>query len=228
MFEVCARVRVNRRALRFEYSRVELLPADVMKRSLSRRYFLMGALSAGTALAVLRPAAARTLAPSLLERARQELHRVGDAIERRDVVGIADYSQPSSRPRFHLVEMASGAVSSYLVAHGRGSDPDHSGWLQRFSNAPGSNASSQGAYLTSDHYTGKHGRSMRLVGLDPTNSNALTRAIVVHGAWYANPSVLREHGQLGRSEGCFAFAESQVDDILQRLGPGRLLLSTRL
>jgi hypothetical protein len=124
--------------------------------------------------------------------------------------------------------MESGSITSFLVSHGRGSDPDHSGWLQRFSNAPGSNASSRGAYLTGEHYTGKHGRSMRLIGLDPTNNNAEKRAIVVHGAWYVHPAMIREHGQLGRSEGCFAFAESEVDVILQRLGPGRLLLSSRL
>src|SRR3546814_7041698 len=77
-----------------------------------------------------------------------------------------------------------------------------------FSNDFGSNATSNGAYLTGDYYTGKHGRSMRLQGMDPTNCHAEARAIVVHGAWYVGPEMIREHGKLGRSEGCFAFAES--------------------
>jgi hypothetical protein len=40
--------------------------------------------------------------------------------------------------------------------------------------------------------------------------------------------MVRERGVLGRSQGCFAFAESDLDTILTRLGPGRLLVSTKL
>ena len=69
---------------------------------------------------------------------------------------------------------------------------------------------------------------MRLVGLDSTNNNAEKRAIVVHGAWYVSPEMLGLHGRLGRSEGCFAFSQDDVDTILARLGPGRLLLATKL
>ncbi|HEY5808773.1 MAG TPA: murein L,D-transpeptidase catalytic domain family protein [Povalibacter sp.] len=197
-------------------------------KDLSRRQLLLGALATGAALAVPEAVFGTSTSDTLLNRARRELDRVGRDIPRQDVVGLADYSHPSSTPRFHLVGMRSGNVDSFLVSHGRGSDPGHSGWVRRFSNQPGSNASSEGAYLTGDYYSGKHGRSMRLVGLDPTNSNAEQRAIVVHGAWYVGPDMLRLHGQLGRSEGCFAFAESQIDTILRRLGPGRLLLSTKL
>jgi L,D-transpeptidase catalytic domain len=199
-----------------------------MMKGLSRRQMLLGALAAGVACAVAEPVFATSTLEALLNRARRELDRVGRDIPLQDVVGLADYSHPSSMPRFHLVGMRSGNVDSFLVSHGRGSDPGHSGWVRRFSNQPGSNASSEGAYLTGDYYSGKHGRSMRLVGLDPSNSNAERRAIVVHGAWYVGPDMLRRHGQLGRSEGCFAFAESEIDTILRRLGPGRLLLSTKL
>jgi hypothetical protein len=199
-----------------------------MRPSISRRLFL-GVVAAGTALAAARPSLAAPAArTSLLDRARRELKRLGDSIPLRDVVGIADYSVSSAHSRFHLVNMNSGAVSSYLVSHGRGSDPSHSGFVWRFSNVAGSNASSEGAYRTSDHYSGKHGRSMRLVGLDATNCNAEPRAIVVHGAWYVSPAMVRERGVLGRSQGCFAFAESDLDTILTRLGPGRLLVSTKL
>lgn len=140
-----------------------------------------------------------------------------------DRVGIVDYAAPSWRPRFHLVDMISGEVSSYLVSHGRGSDPGHTGWLQRFSNKIGSNASSGGAYLTGANYVGKHGPSMRLDGLDPENSNARRRAIVVHAAWYAAPEMIDKYGKLGRSEGCFAFSEKDRKDVMARLGEGRLL-----
>src|SRR5262249_51229465 len=91
-----------------------------------------------------------------------------------------------------------------------------------FSNAFGSNCSSQGAYVTGAYYAGKHGRSMKLHGLDPSNNNAEGRAIVVHAAPYVGPDIARARGVLGRSEGCFAVARSDLNEVLPRLGPGRL------
>ena len=64
---------------------------------------------------------------------------------------------------------------------------------------------------------------MRLEGLDSTNSNALSRAIVVHGAWYVNEGLIGSSGMLGRSQGCFAVAGSSLPEIMARLGPGRLI-----
>jgi hypothetical protein len=68
---------------------------------------------------------------------------------------------------------------------------------------------------------------MRLEGLDPTNSNALSRALVVHGAWYVNERVIGYSGLLGRSQGCFAVADSSLPEIIARLGPGRLIYADR-
>jgi hypothetical protein len=51
----------------------------------------------------------------------------------------------------------------------------------------------------------------------------LSRAIVVHGAWYVNEQMIGNLGVLGRSQGCFAVAESSLPEIVARLGPGRLL-----
>jgi hypothetical protein len=160
--------------------------------------------------------------------AQAELERVGRMIPSHDVVGVADFSRPSREPRLHLVDVNSGAVASFLVAHGRGSDPARSGWVQTFSNEVNSECSSRGAFLTADYYVGKHGRSMRLLGLDPTNSNAEAREIVVHSAPYVCPEVVRQTGVLGRSEGCFAVDEADISTVLTRLGPGRLLISTKL
>ena len=91
----------------------------------------------------------------------------------------------------------------------------------------GSEASSSGAYLTSQFYQGHYGRSMRVRGLDPTNSNAEARAIVVHTAWYAEPNVVAQTGRLGRSEGCFALSASSQRETLARLGPGHFLYAAR-
>ena len=160
--------------------------------------------------------------------ARQQLARQGNRIAQADRVGIVDFGLPSYRPRFALVDLIAGKVDMYPVTHGRGSDPQHDGWLKTFSNVPGSLASSRGAYRTSDYYWGSNGSSMRLAGLEADNSNADMRAIVVHGAWYAEPSLIATQGKLGRSEGCFVFGEELLPQILYKLGPGRLLYADKL
>lgn len=164
--------------------------------------------------------------PALFQRAKAAMdqHRIWY----REVIGIVDFSKPSSQPRFHVVDLQNGSVESHLVAHGRGSDPDHSGWLQRFSNDFGSYASSNGTYQTGDIYDGKHGTSMRLAGLDDTNSNAEARAIVIHSAWYAEPEVVAEHGQLGRSEGCFAMPQKSQWEVMQKLTSGHMIYAEKL
>lgn len=202
----------------------------------SRRKLLQMGGAAGVAVAA-RPASAANLFPgfsgsrpqvdpALLGRAKAALD--AKSIRNRDVIGIADFSKASRDPRFYLVDLVGGMVTDYHVAHGRGSDPDHSGWVERFSNDPGSEASSNGAYITGDIYYGKYGRSLRLTGLDGSNSNALARAIVVHAAWYAKPEVAEQYGKLGRSEGCFALSETNLQYVLFRLGSNRLLYADKL
>ena len=164
----------------------------------------------------------------MVARARAAFDRHRSSLDHIDVVGIVDFAKASAEPRFFLLETNSGRVSRHLVAHGRGSDPEHTGFLQRFSNQPRSEASSNGAYVTGDYYSGDHGRSMRLKGLDGSNSNAESRAIVVHSAWYAEPDVVASTGRMGRSEGCFAVSYSSLQEVLNRLGPGRFLYADRL
>ena len=111
------------------------------------------------------PAALPGINPQLLARAKAALNQ--HRIAARDTMGVVDFSLPSSEPRFHLVDLMNGKVDSYRVAHGRGSDPDHSGYLQRFSNRFGSYATSNGTYTTDSYYDGKYGTSMKVRGLGP-------------------------------------------------------------
>jgi hypothetical protein len=197
----------------------------------SRRWFLgtaLGGLGCAVAAPVLRAERVTgAVSPALRGRALAALDQHADQIQHRDFIAIADFSLPSRSPRFHLLNLADGAVSSHWVAHGRGSDPTHTGWLERFSNEPHSNATSAGAYRTGELYLGAHGRSIRLEGLDATNSNAASRALVVHGAWYVSQSMIGAWGMLGRSQGCFAVAQQSLDEVLSRLGPGRLIYADR-
>jgi hypothetical protein len=159
--------------------------------------------------------------------AREQLARHAGNIALTDRVGVVDFGLPSRAPRFAVVDMVRGKVDHFPVTHGRGSDPQHDGWLKNFSNRPGSLATSRGAYRTADYYWGQHGSSMRLRGLEADNSNAENRAIVIHGAWYAEPTLIAQQGKLGRSEGCFVFGGDLLPEILYKLGPGRLIVADR-
>jgi len=171
-------------------------------------------------------AAPPAINPQLLARAKAALnqHRVAA----RDTMAVVDFSLPSSEPRFHLVDLMSGKVDSYRVAHGRGSDPDHSGFVERFSNDFGSYASSNGTYVTDDYYNGKYGLSMKVRGLDWSNYNAEPRAIVIHNAWYAEDDMVPLHGKLGRSEGCFAMSRRNQYEVMKRLAGGRMIYADKL
>lgn len=171
---------------------------------------------------------ARTVRPDLMRRAMAALSAHGDRVRLRDRIAIVDFAAGSGQPRFHFVNTGDGRSTSLLVAHGSGSDPAHTGYLKRFSNDFGSNASSEGAFLTGDYYVGKHGRSQRLHGLDATNCNALGRALVIHSAWYANKDVLRTRGVLGRSQGCFAVGDDDLDRVFAQLGQGRMIYAGKL
>jgi hypothetical protein len=166
--------------------------------------------------------------PRLLERARAAFERHRPSIMHTDLIGIADFGRPSASPRFYLYDTVSGRTTSHLVAHGRGSDPGHTGFLQYFSNRIGSEASSDGAYVTSGFYLGRYGPSLRVRGLDLTNSNAEARAIVLHAAWYAEPEVIAQYGRLGRSEGCFALPARGHREAMSRLSLGRFLYADRI
>jgi hypothetical protein len=172
------------------------------------------------------PASPAGIDPQLFARAKAALdqHSVGP----RDSIGIVDFSRPSSEPRFHVVDLRNGTVESHLVCHGRGSDPAHSGYLERFSNAFGSYATSSGTYVTDAYYDGKYGLSLRVRGLDWTNNNAQARAIVIHNAWYAEPEMIQLHGQLGRSEGCFAMPRTSQYEVMRKLAGGRMIYADKL
>ncbi len=203
---------------------------------MKRRDLLAGTLAAGAALAVPAVRAQVPAAPislglrdrRLFAIAQEQLARHGAGLWARDLVGIVDFGLRSSDPRLHMVNFETGLVDSYLCAHGMGSDPEHDGWLNWFSNIHESWCSSRGAYMTFGWYTGRFGTSVRLEGRDPTNSNALDRAIVMHRADYCEPAHVEKYGRLGRSNGCFAMSDADFKLALLRLAGGRLLYADKL
>ncbi len=202
-----------------------------------RREFCSMLVAGIGAMAVARPALAdfpfqfsehHTLNPRLFEKARAAFSQNYHRLARRDIMAVADFSAPSRVPRFHVVDMIGGKTQALLVAHGKGSDPEHSGFVRQFSNIPGSEATSSGAYLVSDLYYGQHGASRRLIGLDPQNNMAEDRAIVIHAAWYVSDEIATEQGKVGRSQGCFAFSEKDISRVLEQMGPGTLLYADKV
>ena len=153
------------------------------------------------------------------------MERAGNAIWKRDIVGIADYGLHSAQKRFHFVNLGLSQVQSFHVSHGSGSDPEHDGWLNSYSNVEGSHASSRGAYVTWGWYQGRYGASVSLGGLDPTNEAALRRYIVMRRAKYAEPEHMARWGRMGRSNGCFAMGEVDFILALLKLSGGRLLFA---
>ncbi|HOB15120.1 MAG TPA: murein L,D-transpeptidase catalytic domain family protein [Novosphingobium sp.] len=193
---------------------------------LNRRH-LLGAMVAGGAGLVATRSLAATLCgemPALLPHALAALELNAGRIAQRDRIGIVNFSAHSRLPRFQLIDLQGGQVlKTMLVAHGSGSDPGATGWTERFSNRAGSNASSKGVFVTGQTYVGKHGRSRKLIGLEPQNEAAERRAIVIHGADYVSQGLALEQGRIGRSQGCFAVSRAEIGDLLEMLGEGRML-----
>lgn len=201
------------------------MDTNISRRQLIRIGAAATLLAQGAAAFAQSPDAGLSPAVKRLALAAMAGHR--SRLTHIDRIGIVDFTRPSSAPRLFIVNVGTGAAQSYLVAHGRGSDPTHTGWALRFSNEPGSLASSSGAYVSGAEYTGKHGRSMRVIGLDPENTNAESRAIVVHAASYVGPDIAARAGKLGRSQGCFAVSTSSLADVLGQLGAGRLIYAAK-
>jgi hypothetical protein len=136
-------------------------------------------------------------------------------------ISIIDYSRHSKQKRMWIVNMDTGAVWAMHVAHGKGSDDNHDGYADKFSNQDRSNATSLGFYLTGEPYRGKWGLSMYLDGLSATNSNARARKIVLHGAPYVREADVRQ----GRSWGCPAVAMENRNRVVEILSGGSVMLA---
>jgi hypothetical protein len=135
---------------------------------------------------------------------------------------IIDFSLPSTERRLWIIDVNEKKILlNSVVAHGR-----NSGELManKFSNQPESFQSSLGFYKTGETYSGKHGYSLRLDGLEKgVNDQARNRAIVIHGADYANEAFAKINGRLGRSLGCPALPTELSSEVIDLIKDGSLL-----
>lgn len=140
----------------------------------------------------------------------------------KNILTIADFSLPSTEKRLWVIDVYNKKVLfNELVAHGRNSGDNYAG---KFSNTPSTNMSSLGFYVTGETYTGKHGLSLYLDGMDQHfNNNARRRAIVIHGADYVSPEFIKQHGRLGRSFGCPALSMDCYQSVIESISKGSCL-----
>lgn len=144
----------------------------------------------------------------------------------RPVLTIIDYSLPSKLPRMWVFDMKGYRLLwREWVTHGSGSG-DGKGNAVRFSNVPNSLATSLGLFRVGKVYHGQFGISAKLHGLEPGfNDNAYKRFVVIHGADYASPSLVRKQGRLGRSWGCPSLRKPMHKRIIPRIAKGGALFA---
>jgi len=168
----------------------------------------------------------RSVRKDLMDRALTALDIHHKRIPLRDRMYLVDFQKFSGQERFYEVDLVTGEVKAFRTSHGRGSDPQHSGFARNFSNTPESYMSSIGAYATAGASWGsQQGPNVLLDGLEYSNDRARERAIIVHGANYADPAFLAREGKLGRSYGCFSTAHTDLPALRERMGQGRLLFA---
>lgn len=162
----------------------------------------------------------------LMERAMAALDIHHRRIPLRDRMYLVDFQKYSGEQRLFEVDLFQGEVVAFRTTHGRGSDPAHSGYARDFSNTPDSYMSSVGAYATAGaNWGSQQGPNVLLDGLEYSNDRARERAIIVHGADYADPDFLAREGKLGRSYGCFSLSHADLPTLRERMGEGRLLFA---
>jgi hypothetical protein len=134
----------------------------------------------------------------------------------KNILTLIDFSMSSNSKRLWVIDLSTNTILyNSLVAHGRNTGNE---FATSFSNSAQSFKSSLGFYATGEIYSGKHGKSLRLDGLEKgINSNARDRAVVIHGAEYVSNSFIQNNKRLGRSLGCPALPIKLASEIIQTI-----------
>lgn len=143
---------------------------------------------------------------------------------KKSVLTVIDYSLPSSKQRMWIFDVnKESLLYQTYVAHGQNSGmtvPSH------FSNQNSSKETSLGTYVTQDTYIGSKGYSLNLQGLEKGfNDNAYSRRVVMHGAWYVEPTFIKQSGRAGRSWGCPSIASSLAKPVINAIKGGSVIFA---
>lgn len=144
-------------------------------------------------------------------------------VNNNNILVIIDYSLPSSEKRLWVFDlMEKKLLFNTYVSHGIKSGTLLSNY---FSNKYNSKSSSIGVYKTEQVYRGRHGLSLKLLGLDRGfNDNAANRSVVMHGGWYVDEDFIKKYGRAGRSWGCPAVPENLTEPIINTIKDNALFV----
>jgi len=126
-------------------------------------------------------------------------------------IAIADYTKVALHKRLYIIDIRTGEVNSYLVAHGVNSGEKY-GRVLKSGNTKGSFQTPTGFFKIGTKEgitTKKRYNYLSLDGLEAKNRNARRRQILLHTAWYV--------ASAGRSYGCFAIEPKDKNEIFSKL-----------
>lgn len=162
--------------------------------------------------------------PEVLKVAVKAHNNVKKELSVSNKIVVVDFTQPSNKQRLWVIDVKNKKeLLNTHVTHGK-----NSGLLktESFSNKNNSFKSSFGVFVTGEKYIGKHGKSLRLKGIEKgRNDHTFKRNIVIHGTKYANKDFLEKYGRLGRSLGCFAVSTEEVSELVDLVGENTVLVA---
>lgn len=162
----------------------------------------------------------REVPTALLKKTVLFFHANKSSFPNQSHISVLDFGRRSNQQRFWVIDMRTGQVQKYWTTHGWASDKNNDGYAEQFGNVVNSGMSSLGFIRTAEIYWGKFKRSVRLDGLESTNSKIRERAIVLHG-WdnaFDKPVIQ------GLSWGCPALDWSVKDSVIDKVAEGSLML----
>jgi hypothetical protein len=128
-----------------------------------------------------------------------------------DYIAVADYTKVALHKRLYIVNLHTGEVSNYLVAHGVNSGERY-GRVVDAGNSTGSFKTPTGFFKVGGKEgitTKKRYKYLSVDGLEWKNRNARKRQILLHTAPYVSNA--------GRSFGCFAIEPKDKERIFSKL-----------
>lgn len=167
-------------------------------------------------------------------------------------LSFADYSQSSSKKRFYLFDMNTGAVTREHVSHGSGyrarnnnGDPNHDGMIDRCSHSDGTRTNmtrvgffqTANFYFSTSHDRSKKGRkgwpnlstnksSARVNGLRMVGLSETNKEALSNGVVmheaFYNQDAMNGMGVMGRSYGCPAFLPGRGAQVMDKIAGGSL------
>lgn len=126
--------------------------------------------------AAAEPSRIRSLLPDKAKAARSFARKNGFNAS---VAFLIDMSEEAGKNRFFVYDLVGDSVRlAGLVTHGRCNKMWLSG--RQYGNTIGCGCTSIGKYKVGNPYKGRFGDAYKLHGLDPSNSNAYARFVVLH------------------------------------------------